>query len=33
MERTTITGVGHLSWLADPAGNVLGAMQYDEAAQ
>ena len=33
MERTTITGVGHLLWLADPAGNVVGAMQYDEAAQ
>jgi len=33
MERTTITGVGHLIWFADPSGNVAGAMQYDEAAE
>ena len=32
MERTTITGVGHLVWLADPSGNVVGAMQYDAGA-
>lgn len=32
MERTTIAGVGHLVWLADPSGNVVGAMQYDDAA-
>lgn len=32
MERTTIVGVGHLVWLADPSGNVVGAMQYDAAA-
>lgn len=33
MEQTTLTGVGHLIWLADPAGNVVGAMRYDDAAQ
>ena len=33
MDRTTITGVGHLVWFTDPAGNVVGAMQYDPAAQ
>jgi len=33
MERTTITGVGHLVWFADPAGNVVGAMTYDPAAE
>ena len=33
MERTTIPGVGHLIWLADPSGNVVGAMEYDRAAQ
>jgi predicted enzyme related to lactoylglutathione lyase len=33
MERTTITGVGHLVWFADPSGNVAGAMQYDENAE
>ena len=32
MERTTITGVGHLIWFEDLAGNVVGAMQYDDAA-
>ncbi|HEX4704357.1 MAG TPA: VOC family protein [Pseudonocardiaceae bacterium] len=32
MERTTITGVGHLVWLADPSGNVVGAMTYDSDA-
>ncbi|MEP6816244.1 MAG: VOC family protein [Marmoricola sp.] len=31
-ERVTIPGVGHLVWLGDPAGNVFGAMQYDENA-
>jgi predicted enzyme related to lactoylglutathione lyase len=33
MERTTVTGVGHLVWFADPSGNVAGAMQYDENAE
>ncbi len=32
-ERTTIAGVGHLVWLADPSGNVVGAMRYDDAAE
>ena len=32
MDRTTIAGVGHLVWLADPSGNVVGAMTYDSAA-
>lgn len=33
MEPTTIAGVGHLVWLADPDGNAIGAMQYDPAAE
>jgi predicted enzyme related to lactoylglutathione lyase len=33
MERSTIPGVGHLVFLADPAGNVVGAMQYEAAAE
>lgn len=33
MERTTITGVGHLIWFADPSGNIAGAMQYDPTAE
>jgi predicted enzyme related to lactoylglutathione lyase len=32
MPRSTIPGVGHLVWLADPSGNVVGAMQYDADA-
>jgi predicted enzyme related to lactoylglutathione lyase len=32
MDRTTIAGVGHLVWLADPSGNVVGAMTYDSTA-
>lgn len=32
MEKTTITGVGHLIWFADPDGNPVGAMQYDSDA-
>jgi len=32
MERFTISGVGHLIFFRDPAGNVLGAMQHDTAA-
>jgi predicted enzyme related to lactoylglutathione lyase len=32
MDRTTIAGVGHLVWLADPSGNVVGAMTYDSEA-
>ena len=33
MERFTISGVGHLIFFADPAGNPIGAMQYDPAAE
>lgn len=33
MQPTTIAGVGHLVWLADPSGNVVGAMQYDKNAE
>ncbi len=33
METTTIAGVGHLVWLADPSGNVVGAMTYDSSAR
>ena len=33
MQATTIAGVGHLIWLADPSGNVVGAMQYDNNAE
>ena len=33
MERTTITGVGDLIWIEDPAGNIVGAMRYDTGAQ
>lgn len=33
MARTTIAGVGHLVWLTDPSGNVVGAMQYDRTAE
>jgi uncharacterized protein len=32
MERTTIAGVGDLLFVADPSGNVCGAMRYDRAA-
>ncbi|WP_396264282.1 VOC family protein [Gordonia hankookensis] len=32
MERFTIAGVGHLIFFADPAGNPIGAMQYDDQA-
>jgi len=33
MEKTTITGVGDLIWIEDPAGNIVGAMRYDVNAQ
>jgi uncharacterized protein len=33
MQTTTIASVGHLIWLADPSGNVVGAMQYDNNAE
>jgi predicted enzyme related to lactoylglutathione lyase len=33
MEKTTITGVGDLVWIEDPAGNAVGAMRYDAAAE
>lgn len=29
MAPATIPGVGRLVWLADPSGNVVGAMKYD----
>jgi uncharacterized protein len=32
MDRFTISGVGHLIFFADPAGNPIGAMQYDDGA-
>ena len=32
MDRFTISGVGHLVFFADPSGNPIGAMQYDEHA-
>ena len=33
MESTTITGVGDLIWIEDPAGNIVGAMRYDPGAK
>jgi predicted enzyme related to lactoylglutathione lyase len=33
MPRTTIAGVGHLIFFLDPGGNVVGAIQNDEAAE
>ena len=33
MDPTTIAGVGELVWLADPDGNVVGAMRYDPDAE
>ncbi|ONH23190.1 VOC family protein [Pseudofrankia asymbiotica] len=33
LDRFTISGVGHLVFLADPAGNPVGAMQYDAGAE
>jgi predicted enzyme related to lactoylglutathione lyase len=33
MERTTIAGVGHLVYFQDTEGNIVAAMQYDEAAE
>lgn len=33
MERFTISGIGHLIFFRDPAGNAIGAMQYDHTAQ
>jgi len=33
MEPTTIVGVGELLWIADPDGNVVGAMRYDAEAE
>ncbi len=33
MDRFTISGVGHLIFFEDPAGNPVGAMQYDPAAE
>jgi uncharacterized protein len=32
MAKSTITGVGDLVFVADPSGNVVGAMRYDESA-
>jgi predicted enzyme related to lactoylglutathione lyase len=33
MAKSTITGVGDLVFVADPSGNVVGAMRYDESAE
>jgi predicted enzyme related to lactoylglutathione lyase len=33
MAKSTITGVGDLVFVADPSGNVVGAMRYDENAE
>lgn len=33
MERTTISGVGHLIFFQDTEGNLVGAMQYDAEAE
>jgi predicted enzyme related to lactoylglutathione lyase len=33
MAKTTIAGVGHLVWFADPDGNPAGAMHYDPSAE
>ncbi len=32
MQKTAIMGVGHLIFVEDTEGNVVGAMQYDQAA-
>lgn len=32
MPKSTISGVGHLLFFQDPAGNTIGAMQYDSTA-
>jgi predicted enzyme related to lactoylglutathione lyase len=32
MPRMAVPGVGHLAYLADPDGNLVGALQPDEAA-
>ena len=33
LDRFTISGVGHLIFFKDPAGNAIGAIQYDPAAE
>jgi len=33
MPKATIAGVGHLIFFEDPEGNIVGAMQYDFAAE
>lgn len=33
MERSTIAGVGDLVYVADPSGNVVGAMRYDPTVE
>ena len=33
MARSTISGVGDLIFVADPSGNVVGAMRYDGSAE
>ena len=33
MAKTTLPGVGHLSFFQDPEGNLAGAMQYDSEAR
>ncbi len=33
MDKTRLAGVGDLIWFVDPAGNAVGAMHYDAAAE
>jgi predicted enzyme related to lactoylglutathione lyase len=33
MARSTISGVGDLVFVADPSGNVVGALRHDESAE
>jgi predicted enzyme related to lactoylglutathione lyase len=33
MPKTTLMGIGDLIFFADPGGNVVGAMRYDETAE
>lgn len=33
MEKTTISGVGDLVFVADPSGHPVGAMRYDSSAE
>jgi hypothetical protein len=33
LDRFTISGVGHLIFFEEPAGNAIGAVQHDPAAE